>query len=427
MSASACPHADAQTPRRMCVHLLPVNDAGEHAFRFTGRGTEFFIVCRACADATELELAPACDACWRECEDDVGSYFGVRGAPEVRCRESDIRFAHRDTAVAALIDAHPVAFAPLTDGAGSSWLALSSTGSLLRVDLDEARVTSVAHIDLSALGPSPQLRVHASHDGRFAAVVAAHGSNGVVLDLATGTTMKLDRGAYQVQHCEFSVAFARDGGRTLIVHATDWNRLDVSDPSTGETLTARGPTSYREGEPRPANYLDYCHSGLTVSPDGRWLVDDGWVWHPRGLLRSLDLRSWVHENPWESEDGPTVQELRWCEYFWDAPKCFIDDRTLAVWGYGSDGEAMVDAAVLFDVETGKRLRWFAGPPRGRFWFDRHLLVAAEGKGTSVWDVATGERLHEDRDFVPIAHNAAARTFLSVLPGGVLRESRLTQE
>ena len=69
-------------------------------------------------------------------------------------------------------------------------------------------------------------------------------------------------------------------GRTLVVHATDWNRLDVSDPATGERLTLRDLPQPESGQPRPNRYMDYCHAGLSVSPDYEWIADWGWIWHP---------------------------------------------------------------------------------------------------------------------------------------------------
>jgi hypothetical protein len=124
--------------------------------------------------------------------------------------------------------------------------------------------------------------LHVSPDGRYAAVVAVHGSSGVVIDVERTTiTMRLDRGDHHVHACRFSCAFFRSGGRTLLVHATDANRLEVSDPATGELLTERGPpppwTGYGTA---PPHHLDYFHGALLVSPDGEWIADDGWAWHP---------------------------------------------------------------------------------------------------------------------------------------------------
>src|SRR4051812_4451202 len=119
-----------------------------------------------------------------------------------------------------------------------------------------------------------------------------------------------------------------------------------------------------QGGPRPPHHLDYFHSGLTVSPGGRWLADDGWVWHPVGVMHALDLQRWTHDNVWESEDGPSLVTLRQAAYFWDGPRCFVEEGTLAVGGFGPDDQIMVDGALLFDLSTGKLRRWFAGPPRG---------------------------------------------------------------
>jgi hypothetical protein len=90
----------------------------------------------------------------------------------------------------------------------------------------------------------------------------------------------------------------------VTIHRTSWNRLDLSDPATGAPLSDRGPTSYRQGEPRPDYYLDYFHGRLHVSPGAKHIADDGWVWHPVGLVTVWDLEAWLG-SAWESEDGPT--------------------------------------------------------------------------------------------------------------------------
>jgi hypothetical protein len=237
--------------------------------------------------------------------------------------------------------------------------------------------------------------------------------------------MRLDRGTYHVEHSNFPVAFAQIDGRLLLVHGTDWNRLDVSDPRTGGLLTDRSPTSYRRDEERPEHYLDYFHGGLAASPDGEWIVDNGWVWHPVGIVSSWSLRRWLEGNPWESEDGPSKRGLCTRNYFWDGPLCWIDNRTLAVWGYGNDEENLLPAAVLFDVESGRQVRWFAGPV-GSFVFDRYLFSSSRDAGTSVWDVATGERLLHDPTFSQTAYHPGARQFVTALPGGSFRLSHLVK-
>lgn len=87
--------------------------------------------------------------------------------------------------------------------------------------------------------------------------------------------MRLDRGDYHEEHCNFPLAFFENRGRLLMVHGTDWNRLDVSDPVTGTLLTERSLTSYQDGQQQPDHYLDYFHCGLAVSPNREFVADNG--------------------------------------------------------------------------------------------------------------------------------------------------------
>jgi len=74
-----------------------------------------------------------------------------------------------------------------------------------------------------------------------------------------------------------------------------------------------------------------------------------------------NLVRWRDENVWESEDGLSRHYLCDRAYFWDGPLCWIDNTTLAVWGYGSDDDWLQPAVRLFDVTTGKEQDWFPGP------------------------------------------------------------------
>ncbi len=264
------------------------------------------------------------------------------------------------------------------------------------------------------------------------------GRYGLIVDLETGrATMLLDRGDYHEDVSHFSIAFFSSDGRTLLVHATGWNRLDISDPATGELLTPRGPTSYIEDEPRPAHYLDYFHCQLTVSPDHQWIVDNGWVWHPYGVMTAWNLWRWFTENVWEAEDGPSLRTLCARGYYWDGPLCWIDATTLAVWGYGEDDKSLLPAVRLFDVSTGVELGWFPGPQvapkagttwpdRGSGWlvYDTMLFSISPEYGTAVWDVTTGERLLHTPQFAPLRYHRRTRQFLSRLEDGRLRLSHL---
>jgi hypothetical protein len=92
--------------------------------------------------------------------------------------------------------------------------------------------------------------------------------------------------------------------------------------------------------------------------------------------------------------------------------------------YGRDDDWLVPAALLIDIPTGKLIRWFAGP-RGQFFFDHYLFACDAKGGTTVWDVATGERLMSAPDVRPTCYQPASKCFLTLLPGDQFRLSSLT--
>jgi hypothetical protein len=159
-----------------------------------------------------------------------------------------------------------------------------------------------------------------------------------------------------------------------------------------------------------------------VSPDYEWILDNGWVWQPAGVPAVWSLARWLGENMWESEDGPSRKELS-PQYDWDSPCCWIDDRTVALWGYSSSREPPLDGVRLYDVTTGRLVSWFPGP-FGGLAFDSYLHSFSPERGTAVWDVSTGERLLFDTTLRPTCYHRGAHRFLSLLPEGALQLSRL---
>jgi hypothetical protein len=371
----------------------------DYAEHFTGKGKESWLACRECADGASL--VGVCAGCWARARRE-GYWGGVTGKPQVAERPGMLRFAHKVRPTPA---PSGVRYQPLDSSDTQRYVALTAQGELYKVDLDAQTAERIFYsADLHF--ENGDLRVSA--DGQFAAVFEPRGQFGYVVDLAKGrVTIRLDRGTYFVQHCAYSVAFFEQRGRTLLVHPTDWNRLDVSDPATGELLTPR--ESPRWAEDRPPHYLDDFHCGLAVSQDGQWVVDNGWVWSPIGVMRSWSLWRWLEENVWESEDGPSVREL--CvRDAWDAPLCWLDNRRVAVWGYGSDESALIDAVRIFDVTTGREEGWFPIAERGELIYDEWLMSLGEN-GVDVFGPNTGERLLNVPQLRPHCYHPGARTFL----------------
>jgi hypothetical protein len=406
---------------RVCAHLRDGKTA--YVERFTGRGIEHAMVCDACGDVPDDELDDVCAACRDVAKED--GRVGFTGKPGViEAPHAELRFESRTIASADFADV--VDAQPLIGDDRSAWIGVTRGGRLVAIDLDRGTTSSILDIGaLDLVDLDAPISLHVARRGRFAAVVNRTGVRGAVIDLARRQpTMTLPRDGYHAQHCVSPIAFIERGDRTLIVASPAWNRLDVFDAADGTLLTARESPAYgKPGDPRPAHYLDYFHCGLSLSPDQRHIADNGWVWHPVGIVTSWSVDRWLDDNVWESEDGPSRRALCWRDYFWDGPWCWIDDTHLAVWGYGEDSENLIDAVQIFDVTTGDQ-RWFAGPDGSALFFDRVLVSTAGDSGTTVWDVVRGARLAS----APVhaaRYHPTAKTFITLAgDSSQIVESRL---
>lgn len=308
-----------------------------------------------------------------------------------------------------------IAGAPTTGG--DRLLVLLSGGRIESVDLASGERGELGCVPVPSLdqGPDPldfgsaRLALHASHSGRYVAVVTDRGTaGGHVVDLHTGrTTMTVrDPSDYYPETVKFSLCFVKHRGRELVAHRTAWNRLDISDAETGELLTGRTTTAAdgpQDGE------LDYFHGGLSASPDGRWILDNGWVWHPIGYPYLIDVERWLEHDVWESEISLAARPLSLRDD-WDLGDCWIDGHRLALRSVGDspvrnaadgvfpedgfDGVRIVDAR-----DPSSPQPRFAGP-RGAFLSDGSRLFSVADGATSVWSLSTGALLESIDAFEP---------------------------
>jgi hypothetical protein len=427
-----CGHVAHLGSSRICRHLVdPAARNAGHVRLLTGHGMRYNVCCAVCDKALRagepVQLVDACEGCVASYADEEhGSLIAWRGEPGIAERPEPVDPTIAETPLPASLG--PILdIAPVTDQGRSTWVLLAAGGQIAQLDAATATVTPLA---VSSVPTEPdhepwnghelRPRLHVSPDGRFAAVLNDYGHHGQVIDLRTGSvTLKLNGGDYYPTTVPFSFAFAINAGRTVVVHRTAWNRLDVSDAVTGHLLVARESPSYRAGQPRPDHDLDYFHGALYPSPDGRWLADDGWVWHPVGVPSVWDMRRWLAENRWESEDGPTLKYLCHRAYHWDVPMCWIGDGLLAISGIGNDDEAMLDGVRIFDVATGAELNTFAGP-RGALFAAGRRLYAAAPDGLGIWDPFTGHRTGTVPGFVPTSHHPGTGELAAVNDGRLLR-------
>jgi hypothetical protein len=434
----------------ICEHLFENKDGDDrllpyHRF-FTGNGIESRFLCAQCeqeAERREPPLRLACSECFDEALGQNGTCLGFGGAPGFLQRQTSLRFAHERVELTAPLRGRILDVQPISSASTSQWVTLTTDGVLYTLDLDGGTSTLLARVEMpleytpeydSAHLQREKLSLYLSPGGDTAAVVQNYGLHGSMIDLADGRElMRLGRENHCAWASPFPLAFVEREGRTLLIHGTSWNRLDISDPRTGELLTPRQVV--RTEHVTAEHYLEYFHFRLAPSPEGGWIAEDGWVWHPIGMVVTWSLDRWLQQNVWESEDGPSRKRLV-TRVEWDQPLCWLDDRRLAVWGSGEgepvcsngalgwgENPAFVPAVRIFDVVSGEEVRWFAGP-RGALFFDEHLFSCSGVIGTAVWDAATGERLHHDPTCRPTRYHRGTKQFLTVLPNGVFQLSRL---
>lgn len=273
-------------------------------------------------------------------------------------------------------------------------------------------------------------RLLASSDGRYAAIVVDEGREGLVVDVRSGTvTMRLNGGDYHPETVPFSACFLRYQGRDVFVHRTAWNRLDVSEPATGKSMTERDIAPYQTPPDRPAHNLDYFHGQLWPSPDGDRLFDDGWVWAPVSIPRVWSVTEWLGSNPWESEDGASVVNLM-ARDDWNTPACWLGHQHVALWGLGvwDDDEGAETGhgpgVRIFDgteKQQSSERRWSMEPVTSRvlnLFSDGIRLYVAAQAGTTAWDIASGKQIADVEGFVARVHDLARNTLVAIAPNAI---------
>lgn len=397
-----------------CEHLADSSD-GDFWRVFDGPGRRFAYACAACAEAGVLRGPWLLSAEFVERLECDGDWVGCRGTPTalLASKRGRVRIDPQRIDIAGLRGVVPVVAGP-----GERWIALVEDG-LIEFEGHEAVVRSVANVraDLQSfidpLDKDPErarsVVLECDLQGRYVALAPAGGRYGAVIDTRTGVeTMRLDRGDYHEDVCEFPLAFAEVDGRPVLIHGTAWNRVDCSDPASGRCLTTRPTRQHTADRGSDPHHLDYFFCGLAVSPSGHRIVSDGWEWHPRGVLCAWDIRTWLRDNVWEPEDGATRFTPDPRPEIWDGPLAWLDDEHLAVGGFGVD-EHLHDGVRVFNVKEQKEIDWYPGPAR-RLCSDGSLLYSLAPE-LAAFDLHTAELVVHEPGLSPLARHPNTGRFI----------------
>ncbi|RKH52016.1 hypothetical protein [Corallococcus llansteffanensis] len=140
------------------------------------------------------------------------------------------------------------------------------------------------HLDGTCFDPHVRFayrfdRAVMSPDGRYSVLYESLGTAGLLLE-GTRVVRQLQRDFYQANVYDYPVALhTLPSGRTLLAHCPEsYCVLELEDAATGERLTKR------TNDP-----VDFFHSRLQFSPDGRYLSSAGWIWHPVDAMSVVDV------------------------------------------------------------------------------------------------------------------------------------------
>lgn len=123
-----------------------------------------------------------------------------------------------------------------------------------------------------------------SPDGQYAVIYEVLGTKGLVLKEGK-IIREINRSYYLAHVYEYPIVLFRlANGRTVLAHCPEeYNKLEIEDVETGECLTARSNKT-----------MDFFHSRLQVSSNGKYLMSAGWVWHPFDTVLMFEIEQVMH-------------------------------------------------------------------------------------------------------------------------------------
>ena len=170
----------------------------------------------------------------------------------------------------------------------------------------------------------------------YICVTERYGLNAAVVNIADRHVLKLTREDYHCDVSSYSIGFIEHNGRVLLIHQTQWNRLDITDLGTEELLTEREIIFRETGEMETnnwgtspkmesKNYIDYFHSLLHISPDNKHFLSNGWIWQPSDNIMCFETEQFLKEYE------PCGEHIKYYRgYTWDRPCTFVGNDTLVI-------------------------------------------------------------------------------------------------
>ncbi|MCP3921590.1 MAG: hypothetical protein GY714_03300 [Desulfobacterales bacterium] len=429
---------------KVCKHLKD-KTADEYIQYFTGKEQIYNCVCPECFKKKDIDSSDFSSIEETELSD---LYLeSIEGKPGIKIDiNNNLFFKHRVISIDKLTDTEILFSIAMENNKKEEYLFLTAQNQLIKIDFETLKIHELPHILAdSKIDFTKNVEMKLSKDCKLLAVYNLFGQYGMVYDLESMTELiELDRGDYHVDVTPFTFAFHQYKCKTLIITSTDWDMIDVIDPESKQILTKRKWEELPEDRSEEMHGAEF-RSSVYISPNGNWIVEDGWLWHPIGRIIRWDLNQWIENNKWEADDGKSIEILRDAEYSWGNPVSWIDDDNLLVWGYGNDDDYMLASAVIYDINTCEVKYWFYGPGNN-YIIDEYLFswnhksmwekskmdngsyyqerIDKGMESFSVWDIESGALILKDDQIFPAVYNRKSKIFLTLEGNGKFRLSKL---
>jgi hypothetical protein len=308
---------------------------------------------------------------------------------------------------------------------------LAENHALIQINTLTQAINEIAHLKLDKIDFSKSLSIRLSANDTMISIVNTIGQFGYIYDLkAEEVILNLDRKDYQIENSSFPIQFLHVNEQDYLVHASDWNHLDIYDFKAKKNITYRETNKYEA-----PGYLDYFYSELHVSPSNKWILSSGWVWHPVSVLKFIDLNRWMNTSVDEPEQHNEA-DFSIMSYYWDRALCWIDDNTLA-YLYDPREEDLDEEeraeqnfeedtsyVLIYDVSTfeiTKKIQfsayekdsYFEAASDCRIFHNGDLIISSK-KGVYILDKESGEIIFKDLNMIFDQYNERQNVFYRLI-------------
>lgn len=155
-----------------------------------------------------------------------------------------------------------------------------------------------------------------SPTGEYAAIYVKQGTKALILNRGR-IIRELNRSFSEADAYEYPIAlFQLKNGQDVVAHCPDhYNQLEIDDLATGKRLTISDTRS-------PS---DFYFSRLAATPDGKFLLSAGWIWHPVDCVKVFRVEDALNDP--SHLDGEGLDMNIWSE---NNCACFIENGRLIV-------------------------------------------------------------------------------------------------